>query len=79
MKKITENIYTVSCGGVAIFSKDKNIPTHSQPKILPSNEDTDDWCSWGEDTLSAISIIIVSLVFDIFCMLNLFCIEFKER
>lgn len=51
MKKITENIYTVSGGGVAIFSKDKNIPTHSQPKILPSNEDTDDWCSWGEDNL----------------------------
>ena len=53
MRKITNDIYAVSGGGIVRFSgqqKTKETP-HSYPKIYPETTDTDDWCNWGEDNL----------------------------
>lgn len=51
MKKIAQNIYTINGGGAVYFSNTKGAFAHSQPKILPSASDTDNWCNWGEDNL----------------------------
>ncbi|WP_372472651.1 hypothetical protein AB4865_07460 [Capnocytophaga sp. ARDL2] len=52
MKKISQDIYALSGGAVVRFTgSSKNAPTHSAPKLLPTNADTEEWCNWGDDNL----------------------------
>jgi len=55
MQKIDDNTYIINSGMGAVVrfgaaGKDKT-PAHSQPKLLPSSSDSEEWCNWGDDNL----------------------------
>lgn len=53
MKRINKDIYVINSGGGAVvnFGANKKLPIHSQPKMLPEQTDTEEWCNWGDDNL----------------------------
>ena len=55
MQKIDDHTYIINSGMGAVVrfgaaGKDKT-PAHSQPKLLPSSSDSEEWCNWGDDNL----------------------------